>query len=93
MGLAELHVVRRDGRGDDDHVGLVEIGGPVPYLHRNAGHLDQCRVPGGLEIGPRDLVTPTAEDHGDAAHAGSADPDEVDALQPFRRCDGGGVDG
>jgi len=80
LGFLHLRVVGRNGGGHDRHVGAPDVLGPVaegdagPARPQEVGHL------GGLEVGPGDGVAHGLEHRGDAAHAGAADADEMDAL-------------
>ena len=70
----------RDGRRDDDDVGVADVRGLVSDRRRvtpsDASRSVMLRSP---RVGSADLVAEIGEQLGDAAHADAADPDEVHA--------------
>ena len=84
VGRDHLGVVRPDGRGGDDDVGVADMGGVVAPVDRGAQVVQTLGDIRRTQIRAADLVAQIEEDLGDPAHADAADPDEVDAPDlPF----------
>ncbi len=79
MGRDHLRIVRPDGRGGDDDVGVADMGGVVAAVDRGAQVVQTLGDVGGAEVRTADLIAQIEEDLGDPAHADAADPDEMDA--------------
>ena len=79
----DLGVRLRNGRRDDDDVRVhgVDRGGVMANVDLDAGSLELADVARALEVAAGDVNATLVEDERDAAHAGTTNADDVDALE------------
>ena len=75
----DFDVVLVHGAGTDHHVRALDLRSGMPHVHLDAGITQTCKRRGVAGIGTRHAVALVAEHLGDAAHARTADADEMDA--------------
>ena len=76
-----IRIGNRGGHDDDVRLDLVDRGGLMPDMHLDAGSRELADIARGLEVGAGDGIAAFMKHEGDAAHAGTADTDEVGALE------------
>jgi hypothetical protein len=74
----QLGVVRLDGRGDDHHLGVLQVLGRVSDGHVHAQRAQPPHVGVLRQVAALGVVAQVVQDLGDARHADAADADEVD---------------
>ena len=82
-GADDLGVGLRNGRRDDDDVRVhgVDRRGVMANVDLDAGSLELADVARALEVAAGDVNATLVEDERDAAHAGTTNADDVDALE------------
>jgi hypothetical protein len=79
LRLDDLRVARPDRRRGDDGVDVADVGGVVADVHDPAQRGQRGERPGVLGVAAGDEDAAGEQDARDAAHAGAAYADEVDA--------------
>ena len=80
VGLEHLGVVRAHRGGDDDDLGVLDVGRVVTGGDAPAEHAQALGDRGRREVRAADVVAEVQQHLGDPAHADPADAHEVDAL-------------
>ncbi len=73
----ELRILRPDGAGVHDRVGIAEVRGVVPDVHRRSRSRERTEVVAVGSVGTGDADTGIEEHPRESAHAGTTDADEV----------------
>ena len=76
----DFRIVRRDRRRHDDGVGAGDVRRACPIATATPSRARRVVTALAARSEPRDLIALRGQHFGDAAHAGAADADEMDAL-------------